>query len=273
MRILPVIVLYNQNLFESKSYISLLKDSDLNFVVYDNSPVQMHDPLVFGDKIKYISDKGNGGVSGAYNYAAAFAKKNDFNWLLLLDQDTIFPEESLERYILACRQNPDIMLFAPVLKLSDGRLLSPVKSFLRHSYAVKLTGGKRYPLSKIVPVNSGILINTGAFLSAWGYDEKVFLDLADFEFAERFSKLSDSFFLIDIECVQDFSDIDSDMERLLKRFEIFCSCAGNYKKNGLFDSFCFGSVLVRRALGLTIRTGSPVFFKKVFSHYFSSNSF
>lgn len=269
MKILPIIVLYNQSLFNTRTYLSVLRGSKLPFLVYDNSPTAMHSSDEFSHEIKYVSDIENGGVSKAYNYGASYAKENGFDWLLLLDQDTIFPDGALNRYIASQLMNPQIMLFAPVLRLVTGRPFSPTKSFLKHSYPIILTPGKIYPLSKIVPVNSGILVNTDAFIRVEGYDEMVPLDFADFLFIDRFAKKYKSFYLIDLICIQDFSNEERDPDKLLKRFEIFCRGAKNYKKSNYYDSFCFLYVVLRRAMGLTIKTGNPVFIKKVFSDYLS----
>ena len=269
MKILPVIVLYNQNLYTSRTYLSLLKGTKLPFVVYDNSPVAMHKAGDFGREIIYKNDKENGGVSKAFNFGASYARDHGFDWLLLLDQDTLFPEGSLMHYINAQQQNSHLMLFAPVIRFSDGRPFSPTKSFLKHAYPVEKLPGRIYSLSKFVPVNSGLLINTEAFLQVEGYDEMLPLDFADFQFLDRFAAKHNLFLLIDLICIQDFSNEEQDPAKLVKRFEIFCKGARHCRNGKLFDSFCYLYIVFRRALGLSLRTRRIIFFKKIFSDYLS----
>lgn len=269
MKILPVIVLYNQNLYASRTFLSLLKGTNIPFVIYDNSPIAIHKVGDFGNEILYKHDKENGGVSRAYNYGASYAKEHGFDWLLLLDQDTLFPEGALMKYDAALQQNPRIMLFSPVIRHSDSRPFSPTRSFLRHAYPVEKKPGRIYSLSKVIPVNSGILVNTEAFLQVDGYDEKLPLDFADFQFIDRFASKYDQFFLIDLICIQDFSNEEQDPDQLVKRFEIFCKSAKHCRKGKIYDSFCFLYIVFRRAVGLTLRTKKLVFLKKVFSDYLS----
>ena len=269
MNIFPVIVIYNQKLYGTKTYLSLLKGSNLQVLVYDNSPVAMHKMSDFGREIIYKHDKDNGGVSKAYNYAASYAREHGFDWLLLLDQDTIFPEDSLSQYINAQHLNPDIRLFAPVIKHLDGRPFSPTKSFLKHANPVEKHPGRRYSLSHIVPVNTGMLVNTEAFLLVKGYDEMLPLDFSDFKFINRFATRYNLFFLVEMVCYQDFSNEEQDTDKLVKRFEMFCKSARYCKKDNFYDSICFFYVVFRRAIGLSLRTRNTIFLKKIYSHYFS----
>ena len=45
-----------------------------------------------GFRIHYISDPTNPGVSKAYNVGFELARQLNKKWLLLLDQDTVFPD-------------------------------------------------------------------------------------------------------------------------------------------------------------------------------------
>src|ERR1700761_7469844 len=91
------IVLYKQNLTDSPSFISLtksLKDlSVCNLLVYDNSPYPHIVPEKLGMwEITYIHNANNDGISKAYNQAAVYAEKLNKEWLLFIDQDSVFPE-------------------------------------------------------------------------------------------------------------------------------------------------------------------------------------
>ena len=96
MKIFIEIVLYNKKINESATYISLVSKKNIinqlfthvELLIYDNSPVsQTSDCLNIFSTI-YKTNIKNGGVSAAYNYAYEIAKKHNYEWILLLDQDT-----------------------------------------------------------------------------------------------------------------------------------------------------------------------------------------
>ena len=71
-----------------------------------NSPRAQHINTYDGLIINYLHDPENSGVSRAYNVGALHAKKNQRQWILLLDQDTTLPDTFLERYGDAIEKNP-----------------------------------------------------------------------------------------------------------------------------------------------------------------------
>ena len=92
MNVLAVVVLYNVSLNDSQTLNSLKAlDSlgiNLKLLIYDNSPQQQNHESTQWD---YVHDSTNEGLTKAYNTAVELAKKNNCEWLLLLDQDTHLP--------------------------------------------------------------------------------------------------------------------------------------------------------------------------------------
>jgi len=266
-RLYSIIVLYNENLFLTKTYKTLLEKSHLSFMVYDNSQVAQHKSDEFPVDVVYIHDCENGGLSKAYNFAAKYAKEHKYDWLLLLDQDTSFPTNSINKYVNAINEHEDILLFAPVLRLTNGKPFSPANFYLKRAHASSITQEGEYSLSKVAPVNSGMLVNTEAFLNVGGYNNDVFLDFADFQFIERFSQKYLLFYLLNLTCIQDFSNEEKDVVALHRRFEMYCSCAKACDKNSIYDSFCYFYIVLRRTIGLIIRTRSFIFLNTFFKKY------
>lgn len=266
MRILPVIVLYKCRLEDSKSFKSLLRKNHFESIfVYDNSPEAQ---IIDLDNLLYIHDSGNSGLGVAYNVAAKYAREKRFDWLLLLDQDTTFPELSYEYYVKAISENPNIKLFAPIHKISDGRYISPTRYICKGSHPVKTLKQGVLKFSKAAPINSGMLINVEAFWNVGGYDECVILDFSDIRFVEKFKKKYDVFFAIkEIVCLQDFSINVVDVRKLLTRFEIFLKCALMCKREHWWDNMGYFIVTVKRALRLSVQCRDVVFIKKYFSNY------
>ena len=275
-RLIAVVVLYNCRIEDSKSIQSINESLGcapfaMDVVVYDNSP---YSEIESGSKfskgqfnIHYFHDASNPGVSKAFNVAAEYAKRLQKKWILLLDQDTSFPLECISSYLQAIEQHPTISLFVPILKLSSGTILSPSRYRFKRGFAIKEIVLGINSLKQISPVNSGMLINLDAFTKAGGYNEKIKLDFSDFQFIERFKKVSESFYIINMVVLQEFSDEMTDVIKLNERFAFYCDGAKNCTKHSLMDSLTYFIVVLLRATSLVSRTRNIVFYKTFIQSY------
>lgn len=268
-----IFVLYKVNLTDCITFKSLNRfntevNQKINLIIYDNSPISQ--TVYSTDKItvnSYHHDKDNPGVSKAYNYGAAIAKSKGYKWIILLDQDTVFPSDFIDSLICAINCNPQIKLFVPMLKLKDGKPFSPSRYKFKRGQPIELKQGV-LSLTKFAPVNSGMTINVDAYLEAGGYLEKVSLDFADFQFIERFRKRYSNFYLFNSVAIQDFSNDETDLKKLETRFSIYCNCAVNCKRDSFFDHVVYLYPVLRHTFGLYTKTKSLSFFKILYLSYF-----
>jgi len=255
--LLIIIVIYNTSLEDCESFQSVnrMKDeySDLNLFVYDNSNQPQKINSYKGISISYIHDRLNSGVSMAYNQGVSYAKKMDKRWVLLLDQDTTLPATLLYEYQKALLGFPDIKLFAPILVLKNKKIFSPSRYRFKRGFYLKGISEGIHSLYRICPVNSGMLINVEAFLSVNGYNDKVKLDFGDFQFIERFRKLYPNFYVLNVECQQDFSNDDISYTSQLNRFLYYCQGAKNIEKDTVWDRFQYTVIVGVRAMSLTLK--------------------
>ena len=271
MKVLCIIVLYNQKLYDSLSYQTgiskFLNNNDISLFIYDNSQIPQHikqDFDQFEGRIVYNSDSSNPGVSYAYNKGYEYAKANGFQWISLWDQDTTIDGES---YLSACFEalssNPQVKLFVPLVKTKKGITISPVREIFRIpicGYSDSLTEGLN-KLSKIGIINSGIFVEVKAFGEVNGYNEKVFLDFSDYQFIERFSKKYKLFFLLNTICIQDFSNEENDVYKLSVRYSLFCRSLRNYEMTNFFDRLNILLIVLKRAVALSFRTKRLLYLK------------
>ena len=261
-KILFVVVLYNQNYYQTETYRTLLKYIDnkqlYKILVYDNSSTSVNNLIVYQDPfVEYISDKSNPGVSKAYNYAATWARENNFSWILLLDQDTIFPNDILCEYIDAIRNNPQIKLFVPQIKTNGhSGFLSPsrMRSYFP-SYSKEILPGLNN-LKRLSPVNSGMLINVDSFWMAGGYNTRVKLDFSDHQFIDRFKRIDQSFYVLKAVCIQNYSDDELDKKKKLNRFVFFCRGAMAFEKTSILVYISIFLVILKRAFSLSFHLNS-----------------
>ncbi|MBQ5477529.1 MAG: glycosyltransferase [Bacteroidaceae bacterium] len=262
MKILPVIVLYNALLGEQKSYLSLLRDCRWReFVVYDNSP-ESFVQKISDERAVYVRDSSNGGLSKAYNKAAEIAREKGYEWLLLLDQDTTFPDGATDEYLRLADEVSAQTIIAPGLVSSDGKHLSPCRrGFFGKSVAGNLKSGF-YPLGKAMPVNSGTCLRISEIYRCGGYDARLHLDFVDFDFIGRFAKTfaSAKLQLMDSVAIQDFANDTADAEKMLIRYKSFLNDA---RRNP--ESL---TVVLRHTLSLTLRTKKLCFIIEFFKIYF-----
>lgn len=264
--ILAVVVLYESDLFQCSTYKSLLEHSGLTVFVYDNSRISRISK-VLPDHYIYVHNPANAGVSAAYNRASEYALENGFEWILILDQDTIFPRDIISEYREAVCSNPEIQLFAPLIKIDDEHYLSPSPKKHRVSHLTKQAVSGKLELSKFAVINSGMLIQIKAFFACGGYNEKVWLDFSDHQFTERLQKYALYFYVINAVCYQNFSNQSHNVEELIARYRIFCSCLKCCEKNNIIDHLEYLWIVWKRACSLILRTRKVVFIKIFIKDY------
>ena len=268
-----VIVLYKCKLEDSISYNSIsnslfINNSQCKLLIWDNSPNLQLVPTQTDvwTSIQYYHCPENKGLGIAYNYAYECAKKIDFEWIGLLDQDTNFSTDYILKLKTAIDKNKEIKLFAPIVKLKSGLPFSPFKYIFKRGFPLSLTSGK-YSLMKFSPINSGLVINTNSFAICGGYRLDVKLDFADVQFIERFRLYDSNFYIFDSVAIQDFSNDETDIIKLKNRFHIYCECAKNCDKKSISDYFAYFYTVSRHTAALVLRTRNLSFIQIMVKNY------
>ena len=264
-KILPIIVIYHCQLPESRAYTSFIKKNGLtDFVVYDNSPAEYcQAPGNIPSTAYYFHDSNNGGLSKAYNYGAAIAEANGYDWILLLDQDTYFPDNAYEVYRQALKSDK---MLAPSVVLENGAAFSPCRSEWLGMKALRLPLGT-YSLYDICVINSGCCITLALFKKAGGYKETVKLDFSDYQFQRRLRKVSEQFDLINVELVQDFSNDEQDAAKLFLRFCFYLEGALQCDSETFSEKLKRHLQVLKHTVALTVRTKKLQFFKLYVKKY------
>lgn len=268
---LAVLVLYNRTLDETETFRSLASwpektGEKLDLLVYDNSPTSMFagraDLGAF--RIHYVHDKENPGVSKAYNEGARLGRQLGKNWLLLLDQDTIFPEDAPIAYELAMNEHPGAVLFAPILK-AGGKIYSPCRYYLKRGFHPRSIQPGLHTIRHWSVLNSGMCISLPVFEQIGGFDERIGLDFADHEFINRFRRSFDRFVVVDAVCTHGFYDVERvSVESSVKRFALFCEGA-RASMRGPTDRILLPIQAALRAVKLCTRFKTGRFLKTFFS--------
>lgn len=262
MKILCIIVLYKSSLYDAISYKECvnyyLNDNSIGIFVYDNSPSPMHSVGELKTKgIVYIHDSNNSGVSTGYNAGAEYAKTNHYEWLLLLDQDTHFPQNFINSIKNAYSKDSSLNLIVPNVVYNAGIPFSPVKRCMFRNKAVFLKEGV-YTLKDYMPVNSGACVKLDSFNIIGGYNPHIRLDFADYDFFSRLCEVDSNFYIMNVTASQSFSNEEKDEEKLKYRFILYVESGKEAMNNKLIGRSSLFR-MVRHALALTIRTKNPFF--------------
>lgn len=274
--IIAVLVLYNTRLEDSITFTSLrnsLKKNNLrmDILVYDNSPTPMvndSDSVSDNWRIHYIHNETNPGVSTAYNYGFQLAKRLQKKWLLLLDQDTTFPDDALTKYFQAVHKYKGHFLFAPILK-SGNKIWSPSRYFLKRGFPLKSVNIGINSIKQTSPLNSGMLLHMSLFEKTGMFNEKLKLDFSDFYFVEHYRKHFSDFVVIDLLCDHGTSTTENrnDVEQSLNRFRYFCEGA-KHSANNFTDFLILALFVVFRAIKLSVKFRSIRFLTVVGEKFF-----
>jgi hypothetical protein len=149
-------------------------------------------------------------------------------------------------------QHPDISLFVPQVLYAGKKPFSPIHRGLRIKRGALLGEGS-YSLKRYLPVNSGACIRLSAFCQIGGYNPLIRLDFADFDFFSRLAEVSATFYRVDSIARQSFSNEETQVDKLFRRFQFYLEGARVARYNRLISSMVAVEVL-RHVLALTLRT-------------------
>ena len=167
IKLAGVVTLYYPDKDVKKNIESYLCNVEKLYVI-DNTPNKENkDILPKSDKIEYIFNNKNIGVSMALNIGAKKAIEEKFNYLLTMDQDSRFKKNDIDKMID----------FIENYKEKDLGLVTP--------WHVINTNPKKpeedidYPLEVMT---SGNIISLKAFKKIGGYKNELFIDGIDFDY-------------------------------------------------------------------------------------------
>ena len=253
-----VVVLYEHNFYTSNIYNTFILPNieRIDYIlIFDNS-VESQFISLPNAKYKYIYNGENLGLSYCYNKSADFFQSIGIKWMILLDQDTSFPSNSMDVYEDALNDSKSY-IYAPFHFVKDN-VLSPQKKrtlFLRHKgLNAKDCVGREWLLKDYECINSGMMISLPFFEKVGGYNEKVYLDFSDIQFLEKAAKYTRYFTSVDIFCEQNFSGEEKNPDKLLKRLRIYCDCGANYVSYSFKSAVRIKYLILRHVFAVAVKT-------------------
>lgn len=181
VNIIVVIVTYNPNISQLKACIASLLPQSEKLIVVKNSDERLDDADFQSEKIVQMQLDRNYGIAYAQNVGIRRAIELGADWMLLSDQDTVFPEQYASRFSAKIEDYDAETIYVPVFFNETKKQIEPVSVTMSES--VCPDGISPVPL--IHGISSGTIFHKGVFEKIGGMDEKLFIDYVDFEWCWR----------------------------------------------------------------------------------------
>jgi rhamnosyltransferase len=164
-KILAIIVTYNCNKIIEDNIQSLSNQVDHILIIDNNSGEECLNLINKYKKWNNITielNKINYGIGYSLNQGLKFAKNNNYQFIVTMDQDTVLRMNSLKNMLNVLKSNENLVSVAPVHKNNNKK-------------------GKYHKVDYLI--TSGNLTNLKKVLEIGGFNEKLFIDGVDFDFS------------------------------------------------------------------------------------------
>lgn len=164
MKLCGVVVVFNPENKVNENIKSYLNDLEKLYVI-DNSTIDNRKR--FKDKkIVYVSNRENKGIAQALNQGIELARKENYEWILTMDQDSKFEKKGLAKFkekIEKC-QDKKVAIFAPLHQTTSKKLNENIKS------------------DTLIVMTSGNILSIKIHQKLGGFKEWLFIDGVDQEY-------------------------------------------------------------------------------------------
>lgn len=229
-----VIVLYQCNLDKSITFSSLKKQLsgisiDYEVVIFNND----NNKKIEHEEYLVVNSEENQKIAGAYNFALERAIKKGMKWILLLDQDTVIPENYFKviEKLFSEEISTDLVAIIPKL-ISNNRIISPVKvsSLMRFESEIDFVG---YTRKRINALNSLSLFNVQFINSIGGFSKDYPFDMHDHWCYNQIYKFQKYIFVLDIVGEHNSSFVDFENNVSVSRYKEFLNVQSKFTRNEL----------------------------------------
>ena len=184
MKILIGIVLYNPDINILKKNIDAVAEqkckADKIVYIVDNASdnqVEIYELLEAYNDCMYFRNSKNKGIAAALNQIMNFGVKNNADWVLTLDQDSIIPFDMLSKY-------------EEFISTCDDIRIGMVSPYVHDRNVSEKNTEKRKVVRVDKCITSGCMLKTSVWKLVGKYDEWFFIDYVDFEMCAKL-KLND----------------------------------------------------------------------------------
>ncbi len=175
-KVIAGIVTFNPDIDRLKKNIEAIKGQVSYIVISDNASLNIEEikELVKIYSVTIIENEENKGIAHGLNECMKFAQDNEYDWVITLDQDSICPLNILEKANHLMKRK-DIAMVVPLLKESNSGEIC---------YLGERDNGQDWQEVKKC-ITSASITNIAAWRNVDGFDEELFIDYVDYDFAMK----------------------------------------------------------------------------------------
>lgn len=171
-KVISIIVTYNPVIDMLTNNINTTLEQVDEVLIVNNSEYDIN-IKGYDDRVKIINNKTNLGISKALNIGITYAKKNNYKYVLLLDQDSLISEKFIEKMLEGFKSD-EIAMICPNIVYIEGKnkLINKSNKFEEIDYGI--TSGS------LLNIN---VLNKVKFKNNKYFNEDFFIDYVDFDFS------------------------------------------------------------------------------------------
>ena len=193
--VLPIIVLFNPEKELLKRLLISLKDQVKDICIVDNSPISVKNKIgdilnIIPNKVEYFELNENKGIATAQNIGIKYAKDNNYDHVLLLDQDSGLPDNMVKGLLNAENKLLEIGIkvatVGPVfIDEKTNESVSAIHTKLFYLKRVPVDVNSSEPVVSDYIIASGSLIRMSVLKEIGFMVDDLFIDWVDIEWGER----------------------------------------------------------------------------------------
>jgi len=174
LKIAGVVILYHPGKDLTGNINSYLYFIDHLFVIdnSENRNLSMLDTVINSEKVSYHFNDSNLGIASALNLGIERALSAGYSYILTMDQDSSFEDDSLEKLISVISNDISIGIYSPIHK--NKFLTNPPQSNTREEVSDVMTSGNILNLSVVNKIGK--------------FADEYFIDYVDIEYCLRLRK-------------------------------------------------------------------------------------
>ncbi len=247
-------VLYNKNIEDIASLENFLdlQARGASFIVSDNSTdeqIKKHNADVartmFADRLTYLDNGGNVGLSKAYNRVLPEIRDGDY--LMLTDDDTFFSSEYLSNVIDEIEKKPSVITG---IVRTDGGIMSPIRRFVTNAKKNDFID-QPGDYFDIYAINSGLVLAKDIIDAFGRFPDELFLDMIDYWLMDTLIILGrNKITVVDGDIRQNFSGEKGYSKALKSRFAIYKRDVKAYSRLIPHRRFKCAVILLKRRLSI-----------------------
>ncbi|MFD1851258.1 glycosyltransferase family 2 protein [Oceanobacillus bengalensis] len=169
------IVLYNPDIPRLQENIESIYKQVEQVILIDNGSKNIKEIKFLinrFEKLTLIENKQNKGIATALNQIVNYSMNCNFNWVLLLDQDSVSPLNIIDEFDRYTCTDEKVAIICPEINDRNSVQVSNSNNIEEYEYVKEC-------------ITSGSFLNCSIWYEIGGFDEKMFIDYVDIEYCKR----------------------------------------------------------------------------------------